>query len=978
MLALKLYVADQDGVLTQVDLFKDESVTLTQSIQDVRDIEKVFTDFSQTFSVPASKLNNKVFQHFYNYNIEGFDARVKRDSELFLNDELFRKGKIKLEGATTKNNKAHTYKITFFGSTVNLKDILGEDKISALEFLNNFKFDYTDANIKSYMSNGLDVTVDNVIYEDALLFPLISHTKRLIYDSTSSSSFKKTDKQNNIVYVNNQGSTIDYGLEISELKPAFRVDIIIKAIEEQYNINFTNDFFNAGNIPYYNLYLWLHHKTGGLFVDDESSSVFGNFVQDKGNGNNITLSRSSFRTPNRGANRNNRKKQRTLNLTVVPSNTTPTFNIILKKDGLVYEEYKDQNTNADPNSSGVNIEWREWGIEIDEGIYTIEVECKTAVTFGFKGQVERKGIFVTPDHWTGTATTIVGNNINAASKLPNIKIIDFITGLFKMFNLTAFQNYAGDIEVKTLDSFYESSKRVWDITKDIDKTEQTVDSVLPFKQIDFDYKGTKTFLAANYKEREYKKWGSANETPKEKVEGQVYTVQNPFEHMMFERLRDQNSSSPNLTSIQYGWSADIKQEPTLGDPLLFYPVLNTGTAIGIIDSTSSVSSKSSYYVPSNSSLLTDSVNINYAAEGNEYTGNTFLKTLFDQYYKKYITEVFDSGRRLTTTKAYLPISVTKNMTLADKFRISDRLYKINKIVTNFQSNLSTLELINTRTNLGDLINVDTQIKQKYDNVAKCIRADTDTISADSIIQKASMGCGAISDGQILDNPSDNQSSDILDPNNPDPGNSSGSIVVTPPTIQKVGDEIKFSGTGTTYTLNPKWAILELGKIDQTKNIDEYGFIFSTNKSTLLGTDIDLIKQNSNNEVIEYKQNAFNNKPTTPHLAKLSDYAINYGTEYYYIFYGRTNTNTNYDFADAISDIQIVSAQTYCSGDYYQYVALRNGDKENTITFLTKEGKLRTETIPANAQFSTASCVCLDSITLTQPGFIDLGYATKCT
>ena len=222
MLALKLYVADQDGVLTQVDLFKDESVTLTQSIQDVRDIEKVFTDFSQTFSVPASKLNNKVFQHFYNYNIEGFDARVKRDSELFLNDELFRKGKIKLEGATTKNNKAHTYKITFFGSTVNLKDILGEDKISALEFLNNFKFDYTDANIKSYMSNGLDVTVDNVIYEDALLFPLISHTKRLIYDSTSSYSFKKTDKQNNIVYVNNQGSTIDYGLEISELKPAFR------------------------------------------------------------------------------------------------------------------------------------------------------------------------------------------------------------------------------------------------------------------------------------------------------------------------------------------------------------------------------------------------------------------------------------------------------------------------------------------------------------------------------------------------------------------------------------------------------------------------------------------------------------------------------------------------------------------------------------------------------------------------------------
>ena len=971
MLALKLYVANQDGVLTQVDLFKDESVTLTQSIQDVRDIEKVFTDFSKTFSVPASKLNNKVFQHFYNYNIEGFDARVKRDAELYLNDDLFRKGKIKLEGATTKNNKAHTYKITFFGSTVNLKDILGEDKISALEFLNNFKFDYTDANIKSFMSDGLDVTIDDVVYEDALLFPLISHTKRLIYDSTSSSTFKKTDKQNNVVFVNNQ-STIEYGLEISELKPAFRVDIIVKAIEEQYNISFTKDFFNAGNIPYYNLYLWLHHKTGGLFVDDESSSVFGNFVQDSGNGNNITISRSSFRTPNRGANRNNRKKQRTLNLSVVPSNTSPKFNILLKKDGLVIEEYKDQQVNAVNNT-----EWHEWGIEIDEGVYTIEVECNTAVTFGFKGQVRRKGALVTPDHWTGTATTIVGNNINAASKLPNIKIIDFITGLFKLFNLTAFQNSDGDIEVKTLDSFYESSTTVWDITKDIDKTEQTVDSVLPFKQIDFDYKGTKTFLAANYKEREYKKWGSANETPKEKVEGQVYTVQNPFEHMMFERLRDQNSSSPNLTSIQYGWSADIKQEPTLGDPLLFYPVLNTGTAIGIIDSTSSVSSKSTYYVPSNSSLLTDSVNINYAAEGNEYAGNTFLKTLFDQYYKKYITEVFDSGRRLTTTKAYLPISVTKNMTLADKFRISDRLYKINKIVTNFENNLSTLELINTKTKLGDLIIVDTQVKQKYDNVAKCITVDTDTITIDSIIEKASMGCGDVTDGKILDNPSDNQSSDILNPNDPDPGNSSGAIIVSPPTIAKIGDNV-VHGTGTNYTINPTWSIKELGKIDQTKNIDEYGFIFSTNKASLLGTDLETIKLNSNTTVVEYPQTAFTNKPTTPHLVKVTDYAINYGTINYYIFYGRTNTNTNYDFADAISDIQIVNASAYCSGDFFQSVAIFNGDKENTVTFLTKDGFVRTTTIAANVQFSTIECICLDSITLTQPATIDTLFAVKCT
>ena len=62
----------------QVELFEDESITLTQSIQDVRDIAKIFTEFTRQFSVPASKNNNRVFQHFYNQDIvDGLDARQK-------------------------------------------------------------------------------------------------------------------------------------------------------------------------------------------------------------------------------------------------------------------------------------------------------------------------------------------------------------------------------------------------------------------------------------------------------------------------------------------------------------------------------------------------------------------------------------------------------------------------------------------------------------------------------------------------------------------------------------------------------------------------------------------------------------------------------------------------------------------------------------------------------------------------------------
>jgi len=122
MLQLQIYFDGQ-----QVELFKDESIVLTQSIQDIKDIQKVFVPFTQTFNVPASKINNKIFQHFYNFNIEGFDARKKTPSELYINYKLFKKGKIKLEGVQLKNNEPHTYKLTFFGDTINLKDVVGED-----------------------------------------------------------------------------------------------------------------------------------------------------------------------------------------------------------------------------------------------------------------------------------------------------------------------------------------------------------------------------------------------------------------------------------------------------------------------------------------------------------------------------------------------------------------------------------------------------------------------------------------------------------------------------------------------------------------------------------------------------------------------------------------------------------------------------------------------------------------------------------
>ena len=147
-----------------------KSISLTSKIQDVRDIQKVFTDFTQTFTLPASKTNNKLFQHWYNYNIDnGFDARSRKDAVMELDFSPFRRGKISLNNVKMKDNKPFSYEVIFYGNTINLKDLLGDDELSTLGQLDDYTHDYTSSNVKNGLQTGLS--------SGKIIYPLISHTK---------------------------------------------------------------------------------------------------------------------------------------------------------------------------------------------------------------------------------------------------------------------------------------------------------------------------------------------------------------------------------------------------------------------------------------------------------------------------------------------------------------------------------------------------------------------------------------------------------------------------------------------------------------------------------------------------------------------------------------------------------------------------------------------------------------------------------
>jgi hypothetical protein len=279
MRKVALYIEDQ-----RVDLFDDEVISLTQTIQNVRDISKIFTPFSKSFTLPASKTNNKIFSHYYNADIvNGFDARKKVEARIEINQLPFQDGKIKLNGVKLKNNVAYAYNVTFFGNTVDLKDVLGEDKLGGLSWLSNFTRNYTALQVRTDLqTDGVNITVGGTTYTDAICVPLISARTELFYDS----SVTPPDYFNADGTINPLGANLyavggnDNGVYFEELKYAIRLWLIVKAIEEQYpEITFSAGSFikDTSNPQFYDLYMWMHRQKGFAFKQAEITNQYLSF-----------------------------------------------------------------------------------------------------------------------------------------------------------------------------------------------------------------------------------------------------------------------------------------------------------------------------------------------------------------------------------------------------------------------------------------------------------------------------------------------------------------------------------------------------------------------------------------------------------------------------------------------------------------------------------------------------------------------------
>ena len=149
---VKIYIGSE-----RLDMFKDEAIEVNSSVATINDITKNTTDYSKSFTVPATNTNNRIFKHYYDADIDNpFDARVKVAGRIELDGLPFKYGKWRLEKVNIKQNKPYTYGITFFGNLVSLNLLFGNDELTSLDFT-DLNFAYNSDNVISKLNSNDDL-----------------------------------------------------------------------------------------------------------------------------------------------------------------------------------------------------------------------------------------------------------------------------------------------------------------------------------------------------------------------------------------------------------------------------------------------------------------------------------------------------------------------------------------------------------------------------------------------------------------------------------------------------------------------------------------------------------------------------------------------------------------------------------------------------------------------------------------------------
>lgn len=485
---IDILVETSPGIYESLDLFNDESIVLNFKLKDLSDIGKVFTTYTQEFTIPTGR-NEKLLKFIFDSDV----YRLKNNyinTKIYINSKLFKVGKLKVNEIKKKYNNNSSISVTFFTVSATLKDVIGEKKISELGF--NYNFSWSPRNF--YFGMTSPVTPEVYV-------PLISNKRVLTYGTGT----------NDIKWVNSS-TNIPKAIDYSELRPAIQFSYVMDSIINYFNLNIEAPIFNRSE--YQNLFIHLtkkNIKTENILLPIQTS--FGSYIDYNtvvgGSGSSLlkgwdisantvtsvfTISRTSTNDQNGGFD---------IVITASPL-------VDIGEDLSATVEYIDLR----PSSPTFNTTFYKVNTTINNGKITSVLPLsrekyntitptnplifKVLVTFNTITSITNIDYLINigepGESWRykkESFGSFYNSNrvVNLFGLIPEIKVIDFFDSFFKMFNIRV-------LEDKTTDKLYFLTPQdfvgsVKDYTKYVDIESSTIKVQKSFKNYVFSHADSK-------------------------------------------------------------------------------------------------------------------------------------------------------------------------------------------------------------------------------------------------------------------------------------------------------------------------------------------------------------------------------------------------------------------------------------------------------------------------------------------------------
>ena len=721
MNAVDLYVGKR-----RLDLFKDEDISISLNVQNINQLDKVFTDFTQTFTVPATARNNEILGQYYNADIDvarviitsptgvspleaavtDYDARVEADggtvegclraelaalgvsdaiptrtstetapdwrlrpdARIEVNQMPFREGVFQMENVQMKNGEPYAYALSFFGHLVNLTDLFGDDYLYDLDL---------SASDHAYDS----ATIDQGFSQDGLgdvFYPLMSPKNNWYYNSHSGDH-----AATNIAY----HSGYVHGVNFYELKPALKVLSIITAIGVKYGITFSGDFLTQA--PIEKLYLWLHRYEGFMYQGQTGTAPW-ELV-------NFNSATGSFDTA-------------TDSWTVTSAQAGLTefaYSVDNIAGSLSYQVAIFVNGKEESVSQhNGNVTGSLLSPQADLRLYTgdvVQLYIKSTLGGGFNYRVfdfEAQLFGGASAHFNADQTLFAtySQTVNISALMPEMKVVDFMSTLVKMHNLVITPITATSFNLQSLNDWYDDGTSQ---TESLDITEYTINRPPLYRRLNFKYQDTEQILGKEYRNLFGQGFGDLKADFD--FSGEDFTIEVGAECPLFEKLTDLDTSTLTnvlpYKSITSEANEDGTYNPYLGAPVFVYAEFSldiTANPISFVDDGGTENQVNTiwYTNTSSSQSIGTSKTLAFGASIDPFHLQSINASLYQEYWQDYITDLYDKSRRMVQVKAILPVGHLIKLQLNDKVIWGNDKYTINTANVNVTTGEVTFELLN--------------------------------------------------------------------------------------------------------------------------------------------------------------------------------------------------------------------------------------------------------------------------------------------